>query len=1071
MKSHSNLVTRIDDHRFHVLAAGVSAVALLMAAPALAQTAVPAGTAAAAKPDDSTVVVVTGIRNSYKSAANIKRKSDTVVDAITADDIGALPDKNVTETLQRIPGIQVNRFQAVNDPDHVSEQGQSPAIRGLPYVNSQFNGRDAFTANRGRALDFQAIPPDLASRIEVYKNQTADQIEGGIAGNVNIVTRLPLDTRRDFFAINMNANYGDQRKKTTPEAGMVFSKQWDTSIGRIGILGSASDSKIDDEVNNSRVTTYRDYRNADASRNIAAMNGGVTGGAPGVDYYIPLGGGYSQQDVNHDRVGYSAALQWESPNKTWMGSLQYIHANTTEDYLERTIAPVEDTGNVALVGGVSAGTFNSNNVLLKGTLANGDGTGVDTQELTRGEHLTSSTNDFGAHLKWNTSDKLHFDFDAQYVKSDSSTLDTSVVAISDPVYLFDNTGSSPITTFKQAAFYNLNYSTVPYASVSTNTSATADPKTTFWRSAQDHQDNTTGDEFAFRADGSYDFNDGSFLRRVKFGARYAERKQTIRSDGYNWGNLSERWNAHTTMASDALPWGYGVTETNGIQTFGFLSNPALNYAQLQAGVQQIKAVHPSYGYQPLYTGSRNGSGVDLASIANGASDGFHNLGEISTNRETTSAAYIRADFSSKDWGMFGDVVVDGNVGVRYIHTQSDSSGYFTVPNEQSIFQGFAHNADGTVDCTKPHTVNNTGQPGYDICLNTPAERASIEKFFGTSAAAYTANTTSQSYNDWLPSVNVRVAPSDDLQFRFAYSKGISRPSFNDLRNYTSFGLVGTVQTLSQNQPYPFPALVASSYGNPLLKPTKSDNFDFTVEDYYSKDASITVAFFYKKITNIYSVLNGIATANGGVANNIGVDPASPAILTYTNNGQTLQAYNSVTANNDIEHKFKGIEFAIRQDTFAFLPSMFSGFGGSLNVTYIDADPLANQPVLPANYTPTSKLETFAFPGISKYSYNAEVFYEAHDISARLAYNWRAKYFVSSQDSLGPNDPTYVNATGFLDGQIFYSVNSHLKVGFTGSNLTDTVVKTYNVINASGLQALRAANKADRRVTFGLRLTY
>ena len=1070
MKSQNKFITRLGDPRIHVLAAGVSAVALLMAAPALAQNAAAADTSAAAKPDDSTVVVVTGIRNSYKSAANIKRRSDTIVDAITADDIGALPDKNITETLQRVPGIQVNRFQAVNDPDHVSEQGQAPAIRGLPYVQSQFNGRDAFTANRGRSLDFQSVPPDLASRIEVYKNQTADQIEGGIAGNVNIVTRLPLDTKRDFFAINVNANNGDQRKKTTPEAGMVFSKQWDTSIGRIGILGSASDSKIDDRVNNARVTTYRDYRNADATRNITAMNGGVTGGAPGVDYYIPLGGGYSQQDVDHDRVGYSAALQWESPNKTWLGSLQYIHANTTEEYLERTIAPVEDTGNIALVGGVSASTFNSGNVLLKGTIANGDGSGVDTQELTRGQHLTSSTNDYGAHLKWNTSDKLHFDFDAQYVKSDSSTLDASVVAISDPYYVFDNTGSSPETTFKQAAKYNLNYNTQAYSAVSTNTSATADPNTTFWRSAQDHQDNTTGDEFAFRADGSYEFNNGSFLRRVKFGARYAERKQTIRSDGYNWGNLSERWNAKETTVTQATPWGFGATDTNGIQTFGFLGNPALEYAQLQAGVTQIKAVHPSFGYNPLYTGSRNMSGVDLGSIANGAGDGFHNLGEISTNKETTSAAYLRADFSSEDWGIFGDTIVDGNIGVRYIHTASDSSGYFTVPNEQTVFSGYAHNPDGTVNCSLPRTVSTTGF-GYDICLNTAAERASIEKFFGTGTASYTPNTTNQTYNDVLPSLNVRVAPNDKVQFRFAYSKGISRPSFNDLRNYTSFGLISPVQTLTANQPYPFPAVKASSYGNPLLRPTKSDNFDFTFEDYYSKDASITVALFYKNLTNIYSVLNGIATVNGGVPNNIGVDPATPAILSYTNNGQTLDAFNSVTANNNVEHKIKGVEFAIRQDTFAFLPDMFNGFGGSLNITYIDADPLTNQPVLPANYTPTSKLQTFAFPGISKYSYNAEVFYEKHDISARLAYNWRAKYFVSSQDSLGPNDPTYVNATGFLDGQIFYSVNSHLKVGFTGSNLTDTVVKTYNVINASGLQALRATNKADRRITFGLRLSY
>ncbi|NAV73999.1 hypothetical protein FGF91_24420, partial [Salmonella sp. zj-f60] len=81
----------------------------------------------------------------------IKRDSDTFVDAVTADDIGALPDKSVNEVLQRIPGVNINRFQGPTDPDHFSVEGSNVIIRGLSYVRSEFNGRDAFSVNTGRA--------------------------------------------------------------------------------------------------------------------------------------------------------------------------------------------------------------------------------------------------------------------------------------------------------------------------------------------------------------------------------------------------------------------------------------------------------------------------------------------------------------------------------------------------------------------------------------------------------------------------------------------------------------------------------------------------------------------------------------------------------------------------------------------------------------------------------------------------------------------------------------------------------------------------------------------------------
>lgn len=124
-------------------------------------------------------IVVTGMRESLNSAQDIKKSADTFVDAISAKDIGALPDKSVTEALQRVPGVTVSKYAAPVDPDHFSAEGSGVVIRGLGQTRSEFNGRDTFTANSGSGLSFQDVSPELMGAVKVYKNQTADMIEGG----------------------------------------------------------------------------------------------------------------------------------------------------------------------------------------------------------------------------------------------------------------------------------------------------------------------------------------------------------------------------------------------------------------------------------------------------------------------------------------------------------------------------------------------------------------------------------------------------------------------------------------------------------------------------------------------------------------------------------------------------------------------------------------------------------------------------------------------------------------------------------------------------------------------------
>ncbi len=154
--------------RKRLLRGGVSLVALVgvgalgAAAPAFAQD-------KAAATDTVDEVVVIGVRQSPATSQQIKKNADTVVDSITATDIGAFPDKSVAEALQRVPGITVSRLQSSDDSSHFSAEPAGVLIRGLTQVRTEFNGRDSFSADAARGLNFNDISPELMAGVDSYK--------------------------------------------------------------------------------------------------------------------------------------------------------------------------------------------------------------------------------------------------------------------------------------------------------------------------------------------------------------------------------------------------------------------------------------------------------------------------------------------------------------------------------------------------------------------------------------------------------------------------------------------------------------------------------------------------------------------------------------------------------------------------------------------------------------------------------------------------------------------------------------------------------------------------------------
>ncbi|MGN7161712.1 TonB-dependent receptor plug domain-containing protein [Sphingomonas sp. SAFR-052] len=302
-------------------------------------------------------IVVTGLRQSLANAQSIKRNADTVVDAITAEDIGALPDRSVNEALQRVPGVAITRFAAATDTAHFSVEGSGVTIRGLSYVRGEFNGRDSFGVSGGREIGFNDVPTELVGSVEVYKNLTADMIEGGISGSVNINTRKPFDTKETLVYLSASVNYGDYNGRSEPAFVGLFSKQWDIpSGGRFGIMASASynrqRSRSDSVFYSAFLPRYNDDKNGNGVQDAGEgriLNAGTPYQSTLFDrypvpsgrelVYVPLGAGMRMQEFDRKRVGYSAAAQYENAARNLLVTAQFLRAESAQTWLDRTVEP------------------------------------------------------------------------------------------------------------------------------------------------------------------------------------------------------------------------------------------------------------------------------------------------------------------------------------------------------------------------------------------------------------------------------------------------------------------------------------------------------------------------------------------------------------------------------------------------------------------------------------------------------------------------------------------------------------------------------------------------------------
>lgn len=1046
------------------------ALCAFAAQPAFAQSSgnaqEPAESSASDSGDQENVIVVKGFRKSLETAQNIKRDAATFVDVITAEDIGALADRSVAEALQRVPGVNISRFEQRNDPDRFSVEGSGVIIRGLPYVRSELNGRDIFSANGGRELSFNDVSPELLGRVEVFKNNTADMIDGGISGTVNLVTRKPLNNRGLHFAGTIEANYGDLAKKWSPGFSALGSGTFETGIGTFGLQLAYAQSELVTRTDASQITDpcYRAKTLDGPCLRVRPVGSGGFGGAqqynasnfpPAGTVFVPKGAGVRTTDLTRDRNAISAVGQWESTDGRALLTVEYLRAKTEATLNEfAVLALVNDDGLFPTIAPGTTPTFNGNQ-FATGTLTqfqpfNG-GRGIPTELLRFQREDEAKTEDFSLQFKFDPTDRLHFNFEAQHIKSDRTEAGfISAMQTYTDVFI-DNSGGTPLVQFLEPG------------KTTSPSSYFNDPTRTFYWFLLDNQVKNEGDLTSVRFDAEYDVSDEGFFKKARFGARWSDRNRVTRNANFsNWGNLGAPWTGRggNWNCGDYQAFGCGGAYVRDFPNSAQLRNPFGN------GFQRGNAPVPLGNGSAFFFGGDNVLGdylsgaiqqqagaitaftitpaawFPISARSNALPGGPWTAGEISDVAESTLGAYARVDFGMN---FSDDITLNGNIGLRYVETTVRSAGSISFPSGQFFDSPPGGNGDGVVSVAELQNACGRVQPGQiapGYCGLTPARLAQFAAVFTGEVIDDSANIK---FDHWLPSFNAKLDFGNGMLVRAAVSKSISRPDLSAFA--TGGGISDNTTNLRAGGTLATGPLFQIGTGNRLLRPIQSWNYDLSYEWYFAKVGSLSISGFLK---NIKGIVNG-----GAVVRNF----TSPR-------GVSTDVLVNGPVNSD-GGTLKGVEVAYQQ-TYDFLPGFLSGLGAQLTYTYVDAGDFNNSS-LGAEQSPFAGGLPLA--GVSKHTVNAVGFYEKGPLSLRLAYNWRSDFLQTPRDVIFPFSPIYGENTGQLDGSIFFSVNEHVKLGVQGVNLLDAVTRTSQVIDFQGTRATRSAFRNDRRYTFLARFDF
>ncbi|MDO3381172.1 TonB-dependent receptor [Gilvimarinus algae] len=595
-------------------------------------------------------VVVTGIRATVTKSIDIKRNSMQVMDSIVAEDIGKLPDNNVVESLQRVPGVQVT--------DRAGGEVNVVTIRGLTDVSTTINGRTIFTAS-GREVQLADIPSTLVNRIDVIKNRSANQFENGIAGQIDVQTFRPLDFDGSKVSLAARGIYLEEADEIDPIVSGLFSNVWEAGAGEFGALLNVSYAE----------TTYRD-QSVTPGAQVAFMTENPTdpwiplerifpndGRAaeqpiwtPGLDNGLPSTPGstlsvngtdteyYLSRDAmfmadyngKRERQAANISLQW-APNEASTYTFEaFYNGFRNEGFNSLNFAFVDWWGSLGELGNIED-TFE----LYEGTNIIKERTVRNPWTFTSGDQSTGETDSFLYALggEWDFTDNLRLKSELVY---QDSTYESSFIAMRSEGarhQVTANFSNDPSMVWRD------NPDT-PDVDESDLTDLTVFPMAQMYDSGEKNE----GEALTFTADGEYDLD--GFFRKFTFGLRYDDRDSMEYSRNQDAGVCAGANTSGDPANCDFSTYGEDIVYVNDSFMEGEFNVPrswaVANGPYIAANRAQFLNLYGLDPNDPL-------------------------VAEFAVN-EVNTALYATAQFEADLGGM----MLDGEVGARYVDVTTDT---------------------------------------------------------------------------------------------------------------------------------------------------------------------------------------------------------------------------------------------------------------------------------------------------------------------------------------------------------------------------------------------------------------
>ncbi len=986
-------------------------VLAISAAPAMAQDNI-----GDPEVDENEVIVVTGIRSALQSALNEERNADSLIEVIQAEDIGKLPDQNLAEVLENIPGVQITRRAGV---------GSGVQIRGTNDNRTEINGVSTVGSGAGRGgINFEDVNAAIIASLEVIKAPEARTIEGSVGGTINLRTIRPLDIIDRVASLRVQGEYSEFSDTFSPRVAASFGDNWETGIGDIGIV--IAGSYTEQEALSLRPRVDRDGGlvenvNADVIRNGSLEDQPTR--RPAAQDFDFLGIQFLNQELEnfkYETINVAGSVEWApSENFTLFFDGFYNDQQRRQDsnrvqgsgvsaVLNYNVPDTFETINYGSLDGVTLGSIEA---ALTGVIEPNLGVDDDDPNL-------RFSSDTGARLTESQLYRLGFDWEIGLVSirvegstSRSETrnpnLSTTLNFINPNAPLDGGGGNDNAVPFRYDLSDGLTFGINESSPFAPSAADLLNPANVVLQSITVGNDETENSEDAFRVDLSYDtYELTNFLTSLDFGFRYNKRNSYFQdvASNLNLTRLSD--SPSGTAFADLLVPGPDFAGDFDGRTLAFrdflLIDPERSFNDQQGTLNALRAA--------LLTAP----GMRTIDDPSASPEGFFDIDE------ETASAYAQANFEVGP--------VRGNVGLRYVATNIASTG-------NNISNGAVTKVTTTgayeewlprVNLSAEVLDNLVLRASYTEDINRPDFNAlSTSIVFGTSSQAAIsignpnlAPETVSSYDasaDWYfaPSALLSVGVFHKVRDNLFVSQLEQAPEDgNGFRDIT-------------------PPCEGGGIFNPIANRNVSSNIPGTgicvdiltqINDTASTtQTGIEVAFQYD-LSDFEDTL-GFASGFGVIAN-----------YTYQEFGGGEAFNTSAGRGTDIFNAINGI------------------------------------------YNDANFVEVTAVQGLldfSPHAYNVTLFYEKYGLSARARYTWRDAFRTldtaggaSLNSTLG--FPVVTEARGQLNASVVYNITDYLSVGVEGVNLTKSDI-TQSCVNEGAQFCFQGL--PDRRLTFGATLSF